>query len=376
MKKILFLFAIVSLAACKEKVESPQVHPAKSITIKKHSENNTLNDFLEMDSYVILSNEVTLGKIKRTIIWNDRIYILDSQSKIFCFSISGDYLFKISSIGRGPGEYMEIHNFSIDNKNGIINVYCNSSRKLISYSSRNGKFESEQKMRMSPLSIASNDGYNYFYSPYRTVPDKDLQYTLLSSKANQKLSERLFAYNSLSAFRYRSGLDFPFYYNQDELYFKKRFEPIIYTLKKGKAIPKYEIIMPNMTPLSFWEARPSRKLISSHQGTWGINNVYECCHYLYYLYSGEDGGSFIFYDIDKNNTLFYSQEKTYISSTELPIFSFINGVYNDSFFCVIDATLVSKFTREHPETMPNSLKGVEVSDNPVIFFYKPKSNEV
>lgn len=372
----MFLFAIISLAACKEKGKlSPQIDPIKSICINKYSENNTLNDFLMMDSYVVLANKEVIGKVKRTIIINERIYILDSQSKIFCFSISGDYLFKISNKGRGPGEYMEIHNFSIDNKNELINVYCNSSRKLVSYSSKSGKFKSEQQMRMSPLSIACFDEYNYFYSPYRTVPDKDLQYTLLSSKANQELSERIFPYNSLSSFRYRPRLDFPFYYNQDELYFKNRFEPIIYTLRKGKAIPKYEIKMKNMTPLSFWEEKPSRKLISSQQGVWGINNVYECCHYLYYLYSGEGGGGFVFYDTEKNNTLFYSQEKTYISSTELPIFSFINGIYNDSFFCVIDATLVSRFIEEHPETMPKNLKSIEVSDNPIIFFYKPRTHE-
>ena len=196
--------------------------------------------------------------------------------------MSGEYSFQISSKGRGPGEYMEIHNFSIDKKNEVVNVYCNSSQKLISYSTKNGKFKSEQKMRMSPLSFANNEGYNYFYSPYRTVPDKDLQFTLLASKADQDISERLFSYNSLSTFRFRPGLDFPFYYNHDEVYFKKRFEPIIYTLKSGKVIPKYKINMPNMIPLNFWEKKPSRERIFSHQGIRGINNV--CFYYSFTEY--------------------------------------------------------------------------------------------
>lgn len=377
MKKTsIFLITIFLINACKAKEEKPlQAPPIQSITIEKHTENSTLNDFLSMEHYVILSNKVALGHIKRTIIWDDRIYIMDSQSKIICFSITGEYLFQIFNIGRGPGEYMEIKNFTIDKKNKLINVYCNNSRKLLSYSSKNGKFKSEQQMRILPLSIACNDGYNYYYSPYRTVPDKDLQFTLLSSKTNKDISNRLFAYNSLSSFRFRSGLDFPFYYNQDEVYFKKRFEPIIYTLKNGKAIPKYEINMPNMTPLSFWERKPSRELISSHQGIRGINNVYKCNDYLYYHYRGEKRGGYVFYDVKKDKALYYSNEKPYTSSSELPIFTFIRGVYNHSFFCVIDAAVISRFSKDNPETMPNKLKELEVSNNPVIFFYKTKEYE-
>lgn len=375
MKKI-FILTLVLITACKAKEEKLlQNHSVHQIILEKHTKNRTLNDILSMEYYVVLSNKVVLGNIKKTIIWNDRIYIMDSQSKIVCFSITGKYLFQIFNKGRGPGEYMEIHNFAIDTKNEVVNVYCNSSQKLLSYSSKSGKFKTEQKMRMSPLSIACNNGYNYYYSPYRTVPDKDLQYTLLSSTANKDISERMFAYNSISSFRFRPGLDFPFYYNQGEVYFKKRFEPIIYTLKSGRALPKYKIVMPNMTPLSFWERKPSRDAISSHQGIRGINNVYECNNYLYYHYRGEKQSGYVFYDITKDVPLYYSYEKPYISTSELPIFTYIRGVYNQAFFCIIDAVVLSRFSKDNPETIPDKLKKIEASDNPVIFFYKPKAYE-
>lgn len=52
-----------------------------------------------------------------------RYYVLDTRSQqIFCFTEQGDFVFKISAQGKGPGEYHYIANFIIDEKNSQLIV--------------------------------------------------------------------------------------------------------------------------------------------------------------------------------------------------------------------------------------------------------------
>ena len=68
--------------------------------------------------------ECLIGKIDKMQCFNNAIYILDTNSakKIFVFELSGKYKFSINNYGRGPGEYSNIIDFSIDENNGHVFV--------------------------------------------------------------------------------------------------------------------------------------------------------------------------------------------------------------------------------------------------------------
>ncbi len=62
------------------------------------------------------NSECIIGSYDKIIVVKDSIYILDktTQQAIFVFNKKGQFLYKINSIGRGPGEYVRAYDFYVD----------------------------------------------------------------------------------------------------------------------------------------------------------------------------------------------------------------------------------------------------------------------
>lgn len=70
-----------------------------------------LNHLIDSLRYIKLelTDESLIGEITKLEIFEDRIYILDYNTKaLFVFSIEGEYLFKIHQLGNGSGEYSQL----------------------------------------------------------------------------------------------------------------------------------------------------------------------------------------------------------------------------------------------------------------------------
>ncbi|WP_160150072.1 6-bladed beta-propeller [Parabacteroides sp. Marseille-P3160] len=126
---ILFAFIIIALNGCNndERIKEGEIIKSSNYEIIKPniSFDNKINILPYIDSikYVTLelTDESIIGNIQKLIVYNDRIYILDTQSSsLFVFDIKGKYLFKIDKIGSGPGEYTQLDFFDIDYKNNHI----------------------------------------------------------------------------------------------------------------------------------------------------------------------------------------------------------------------------------------------------------------
>ncbi len=55
----------------------------------------------EQISYVVLSDNVVIGEIVRTLVSDERIFILDNQNKLFCFDMQGKVEYVIDEHGSG-----------------------------------------------------------------------------------------------------------------------------------------------------------------------------------------------------------------------------------------------------------------------------------
>lgn len=70
----------------------------------------------------------------------DYLFILDRKSRnLLSFNKNGRFAGKIGSMGRGPGEYGFISDFTVDSENNIIFIYDTNNFKIQSYDF-NGKF--------------------------------------------------------------------------------------------------------------------------------------------------------------------------------------------------------------------------------------------
>ncbi len=266
--KIFLFISLILIVSCGKKsnnkvsVEEDKV--GKRIEIKEHDISRVdYSSFLKMKSFTRLSNDVPVGNVQRAIIKNNKLYIADSQPKIICFDIeSGEIEFEISKMGKGPGEFITVTDFLVNEETHVLMVYCSRRRKLIKYSTIDGKFIIEYSIDYAPLKIASIGSSTVFYNPYKLVPSNDYNYILLiSDSKDYSITSKVFAHDPiLSSYMYRSGGEFPFFYNAKELFFLKRFENIVYSITDERISPVYSIVLPNYAPMEFWKTKPDKLL--------------------------------------------------------------------------------------------------------------------
>ena len=65
-----------------------------------------------------------IGSYDKVIVLQDTIYILDrtQQKAVFAFDMQGRFLYKISALGRGPGEYSRAYDFYVDTVSSHIGI--------------------------------------------------------------------------------------------------------------------------------------------------------------------------------------------------------------------------------------------------------------
>ncbi|MCD8179397.1 MAG: 6-bladed beta-propeller, partial [Tannerellaceae bacterium] len=128
-----------------------------------------LNHLIDSLRYIKLelTDESLIGEITKLEIFEDRIYILDYNTKaLFVFSIEGEYLFKIHQLGNGPGEYSQLDFFTLDRERRRIYLTDLMSYFIIEYDLK-GNYISQVKIPYWNRGIlpVSDDTY-FIYSNY------------------------------------------------------------------------------------------------------------------------------------------------------------------------------------------------------------------
>lgn len=128
--------------------------------IQNTIELNTL--FSDFEYISLETNENSIfGKINKLIIHKDKYYILDNSStkQIFQFSNNGEFIKTYGNIGKGPGEYTQIVDFTIDETNDNIIILTHPS--IIYCYDKEGKFLYKKDLDCGSLFSIVNykDGY-------------------------------------------------------------------------------------------------------------------------------------------------------------------------------------------------------------------------
>lgn len=106
----------------------------------------SLKERIVIDKIIQLDSSIPIGKIRKLIIHESNLYVLDkSKDEIICFDIKGELIYSISSKGRGPEEYASIQNFFIDNINNEL-VILSSDSKVLKYSAISGNLLNTSKI--------------------------------------------------------------------------------------------------------------------------------------------------------------------------------------------------------------------------------------
>ena len=343
------------------------------------SSTSDANDVLIMDSYIILSSDIPLGKVQRAIIYENRLYVLDSQPKIVCFNRDGSIEFQIASKGRGPGEFIRIVDFSIDKNNNILIVYDSAKRKLINYSLTDGHFISEQIINIAPHAFASIDGSNYFYNPFSfNYPNsKEYHYSLLWGKNGDNINKKYLKHEPVvSNYIFDFENEFPFFYNKNQIYFINRFDEIVYSLKSDTIAPKYQIKLPNPVTISVLKDKQEPLNLLESEYSVGLSDIYQSKNILYFKFTNRKYYYFTFYDLEKQKILYCGRRVQPSPTKELPVYYPIRGVYKNKFFTLINPSIIIGLGKKHQQAFPLDLLKIKELDNPVLMFYRIKRSQL
>jgi hypothetical protein len=73
-----------------------------------------------------------IGKIWK-IIYTSEYFFVHADDNLYQFNTYGQFVRKISALGKGPGEYLTIFDVSVDEISGQIYIYDNSNQKVLIY---------------------------------------------------------------------------------------------------------------------------------------------------------------------------------------------------------------------------------------------------
>lgn len=138
MKKFLIIGLIALLiASCNTKNRNfNNFGDLIEVNIDSLGLSNSDTSLISSITYIPLKKDsnTLISRIDKILYVNNKFYILDSSLKtLFVFDESGDLLCKLRKIGRGPGEYIGIYGFDVDDEENIY-IYDNMSSKIIKYS--------------------------------------------------------------------------------------------------------------------------------------------------------------------------------------------------------------------------------------------------
>jgi len=133
LKKLSFLFITLLMVACGNKQTAKDLSEGSkgyqifdSIVLVDPINTHVLNasEIVDKIEYIQLETkeECIIGRINKISILDQKLFISDSEItySLYCFNNSGEFIFKISRKGNGPGEYIDISDFIVTEKEIII----------------------------------------------------------------------------------------------------------------------------------------------------------------------------------------------------------------------------------------------------------------
>ena len=122
-KRTIFLLAIIALISCKK--ESGKTVDSLMIEINYNSTQSLkLSEYIETAKSIKLETNANciIGEIKKIQIFKENIYVLDEILNRLCiFDKLGRFINKLDKIGQGPGEYITMLDFEV-NDSGIYTL--------------------------------------------------------------------------------------------------------------------------------------------------------------------------------------------------------------------------------------------------------------
>jgi len=221
MKPAFYFLALILMLACESENATSYdiidfeeaISNSESFDIKKHVSNIR---------YVPLETNENcyLADVRKVVIIEDFILVSDSEGNLFLFSSNRQFINRIGQLGKGPGEYLNMTDFVVDDS--YKNIYINTLGFLYTYDTE-GNFKTRLPWSSGNLQVMSIDSRNrlfYIMPDAKQAKDKtsfDIVYVydvngqlLKTIESNIVRTEGLAMFNNI-------------YAKNDEIFYKEEF---------------------------------------------------------------------------------------------------------------------------------------------------------
>ena len=155
MRKLLCLWLLVGLMACREEKDDTGLHFAETLEFTEDC-SGLVSDYVDSVRYLVLADTGVAGlwQLTKVLFHNGLIYVGDFPShRIVVFDMTGVPTLVLDKQGRGSGEYLRITDFSVDEKH--IYIYEDVGERLLAYGCRDGQYRFQKPVPVRANSIAA-----------------------------------------------------------------------------------------------------------------------------------------------------------------------------------------------------------------------------
>lgn len=233
MSKLIIFFLGIVLTTCQSPVKYVNY---KVINVPDLTDNENLSifDYFSRVELVPLetSPKCMIKKVSKLICSLDRYYVLDEdQAILFIFDSYGKYLSSINKRGNGPGEYAEIYDFKIEMDKVEI---LDPAGKIIEYD-YDGNFLKTYRLPFRAADLLDSVNKDTLVL-YRSFAEKRINFY---SKSSAQILNKTYKRPETLSRIYSTGRN-PFYHFNDTLHFFSPYDNNIYYIDDMELNIKYQ----------------------------------------------------------------------------------------------------------------------------------------
>lgn len=342
------------------------------------------------DSVKLIRLETTdkylVGEIKKIIVKDEMIYILDDLGRrIGVFDANGEYISKVDKRGNGNGEYVQIDDFSIDNKGNII--VLDGAKRTLNYYDRFGEFTSKHKLPISADAFECYNDHTFLFSSSGLCENK----LNIWSIKDEKITNSHLDYDK----RLSGRVVKPLIKYSDRILFMQRNDNCIYDVSIDTLTAKWSVDFGNKSIVrsklqkgfggAYFPAAQDYYITTFAETDNLVSFSYQSNEqdYPFYVYMSKISADKIVVTYQYNNTCYYTDNLLFNKLPLAPItvtdnnefVSYINPFRWKTIFKEYNKDSLNKDDFQRWNYIRTTLDEIKEYDNSVIVIYQLKTNE-
>jgi hypothetical protein len=352
-----------------------------TIHLKPVNHHQPMSKFIDEVEYIKLETPkgMELGHIVRIIFHNDNYYIRHYAAKptISVFNNKGKFKYNIGRQGRGPGEYVGLHAFTINSQQNEV-IIMDLMQQKMHYYNIEGTFLRSKKLPIHALDISylEDDGYVFWVgSLYNEVMNKNASklWNLYVTKADLSTKGKYLEVPKEFMGVMHSSIPCSLSPYNGGVNIVAPLSNYIYHYRKGEFTTKYYLNFGSLNCDFLNELRQYDGIKSSFfihlketGATYFPDNFFEFKNYLYFTFISKEKKYSVFYD--KNNETPNIGLDRPVDDLNGAIFGRPVGSTQGSIISVIEPILIMDKNENFPDKL-NYLH-LKPEDNSILARYK------